>query len=388
MEFNRRGEKMKKEIYKKGFVFGAVAILLTVALFTPLSAEKNIITINNLDIEHEEAEKVKYEFVFNNPRTCRSDEVISTDTVKNNQNAAIFSVELLKEDAVDLEKQLNEIKSQLKIEKNPQKIKELTDKALKLYVTYGVLPKCFTYVNITNFIEELSTSFTKSFVESGNKKVDLLPADSDSYKTQEDNGSSLTLNFAAPVSCLSYFSLLGTVNPFGISHLDGKIFPYAIKLMNMTIINVTLNSTGIFIENESLPDIGFGLGKWLENIGPILLTGKIWQSIWEKYPDYEYRQYKMFWTTALYNFIEILVGNAISSGMFTGLQLDGRDGEIKLNQRFVGNFLWVGSPYTLPFSFTLYKTWPQPWTVALEIGVVPCAGISGLISLLYLEPQH
>jgi len=130
---------MKKEMYKKGFVFGAVAILLTVALFTPLSAERNVTTISNFDAmgESEKNEKEKVYSVAIGPAGAKS---LDECKVFNN---------LSEEEMSDLKESFSAIKNI-----DGLSTEEFVEKQLEVLRKYNILPKEFTIENIKNLVKK------------------------------------------------------------------------------------------------------------------------------------------------------------------------------------------------------------------------------------------
>ena len=340
---------------------------------------------SNFDIHEndcKENDSVIYEFVIDLKNNMYVD-------VQNSQNdytsiedstnkITLFNTTLGKNDAMEFEKKLSEIRKNFGNGRNPDKNKEYSEEALEVYREYSILPECFTYENISDFIKQITTSFSIKISDKivFNNKTPLLES------------SGLTLNGAILFSVLSYINVFGSVKPFGFSYSDKGFFITALPgLRNLTILNIVINSTGWYIKAESLPDHPLFL-RLLEYEISWKIDGPIWNFIWKNLDgDDDYIQFKSFFGIGIYNFFHGLLGNAITLGAFSGPQIDGRLGQFKMNQPFLGNFIWAGTPFTLPFSFTLYKTHPVPWTVAMEIGVVPTLGISVLTSLLYLEPK-
>lgn len=348
--------------------------------------ELNSTFVDKLSIKNEQQnsndDTFQYEFVLNLQNTKlaneKGDQEVTSEKEEGCNKLTISSVNLEREVAIEFEKKLSKIKNAANHVSNSEKIKEYSRKALDLYMEYNILPECFTYENISDFINQITTSF--SIKISGKANND------DKEMLLDDSG--LTLNGAAPFSVLSYCNIFGSVKPFGLSYSDDGIFLTALPgLRNLTILNVIINSTGWYIEAESLPEHPL-FPRLLEYEISWKIDGPIWSFIWKNLDDEDdYIQFKTFFGIGIYNFFHGLLGNAITLGAFSGPQIDGKEGQFKLNQPFLGNFIWVGVPFTVPFSFTLYKTYPVPWTVGLEIGVVPTLGISVLVSLLYLKPR-
>lgn len=335
------------------------------------------VSIDHFDYSnYEKKDSETFEFALNlhNNRLENDNEnkgSVSTSEKANNK-LSLFKTTLDKQTSNQFEKKLLKIKTDYGNDKSSANLEEYSKEALALYREYNILPDCFTYQNLSDFIDQITTSFS---IKINQRKV--LTTD-----------SGLTLNVAAPFSVLSYVNVFGSVKPIGLSYSDDGVFFSAIPVVgNLTILNITLNRTGWYIKAESIPESPF-FSRLLEYEISWKIDGPIWSFIWKNLDDEDdYVQFKSFFGIGFYNFFHVLIGNAITLGSFSGPQLDGRLRQFKLNQPFFGNFIWAGAPFTMPFSFTLYKTYPVPWTVGLEIGVIPTLGISVLSSLLYLKPR-
>lgn len=383
---------MRKKFIKKFLAAGVILLFLSTVFGvatpdfdktkTKLSCQK----LNHIEsLSNDHLETVTFSFVLRSPSPTANRKVLSMGQrdADTENSVTLYEFELPIADAESLQEQVDLIDHQMKIEKNPENMKNLANQKLQLYMDYNILPMGFTYENLSIFLEEIATSFLNTFQHD----VDF----NTTYTKQTKSSGGLTLNFAAPASCLAYFTLAGVVTPKGVCIGSDGIMFNAIPIINMSIINVTVNATGVYFSNISLSDNGFGFGRLLEQVGPFKFGGPIWAKIWEKRVENDpnaHLEYRMFWALAHYNFIHALIGNAITLGVFAGLQLDGRDLTPKLAQFYLGNFVWVGSPWTFPFSFTIYRSWPQPWTVSFDLGVVPCIGVSGLVSLFSLSDPY
>ncbi|MDG6218186.1 MAG: hypothetical protein QCI00_01950 [Candidatus Thermoplasmatota archaeon] len=384
----------RKIIINKAYESLAIILVISIGLSSislPATSGEYLLETNYLTNEIEDNLKdqnyidtdfVRYDFVFGNPHNQNGlkgsrKTPYSQNSVQDITQGILYSSEIPKEDAIEFEMQLAEIQEQIKNEKKPTRIKELTEMALDLYANYNILPECFTYENVTEFMEQIFTSLILAFFETENGERELYQELQIPHKTANNSKKIQSLNIGFIGSLLSYFTFLGSVNPFGITFTDGFGFNPE-PIVNLTFIDIKMNKTGIFVDADRLPEEdqpGRKFWERFDNIS-ILINGPIWKFLWRGAEEDAFRNFKLAHITTFYYPFYLLWGNAISNGLFFSPHFDGTNGDMGLIDTFKGNFFFLGVPWTIPISFTLYTTWPEPWTTNLEFGIIANAGIS------------
>lgn len=398
---------MSQSKIKTHRTFKAVAILLIISICLssttlPVISREFLVKTTSLKNESEnnvqqseciETGSVRYDLIFglkqHQSRLKKNTGSYSQNSINDIPKGSLYSVILTYEEAVEFEKQFVKLKEKFKEEKDLTRIKEYTDLALNLYHNYSILPDCFTYENITDFMEQFTTSYCLAL----SKKNSIDRKTSSNLPTpdilQANNTRRFLFNFGLPINILSFFTIFGSVNPFGVysDQLDNKFYFIPKAIWNLSMINVTANKTGIYLDIEKIREDNFieDLFEW-----PIAFPfdGPLWNWLWKDALNESYRQWKMAYLVSICYPFYLLLGNAISYGILAGPQFDTREYIVKMKDRFTGNFIYLALPWILPYGFTLYTTYPEPWTIKLDIGAVGSILACGLMaSNVFIPPD-
>lgn len=336
---------MKKEIYKKGFVFGAVVVLVTIALFMPTSIGKNVENIDLIIKENINNDKVRSILEDVPPYdTTTKTYTLSLNPMcpgKETDNHCLYNVTLIEDESKKFENEIGKIDEQMSKEKDLRKYEDLTRQKLEVLRNYNILPKEFTIENFSDLTRQIGES------------ISIL-----NLKGPSNSPNSMGLKIGTPFvsvgpSVFSYITGFGTVTPAGFSPAG----PRALEIWGLNETEIILNSTGIF---------------W-KGTGPILAEGKvkIQNRIWEYlFPINEtrYVNYTEMHAMGMY-YGHLLLGHTFAVG-FAFPNYVGRLTGTSLIKPIIGSFYYLGM-VTFPLSFTIYKTWPQPWTTIIDFGIVP-----------------
>lgn len=340
---------MEKEIYKKGFVFGAVAILLTIALFMPMSIGKNV---ENIDrhlsimggVQPYDTTAKKYTLSLN-----------PLHSSKETDNYGLYDVTLTEDESKKFENELGKIDVQISKEKDFKKFEDLARQKLEILRNYSLLPKEFTIENFSDLTRQIGEGMRIFNSENSNEYP-------------ESGGIRIGTPFVGMgPSVFSYITLFGTVTPYGFSPNGLEAVP--VWPVNQT--DITLNSTGIFWN---------GTGPMMAK-GEIEIHNRMWEYLFPSDSDIHTNFTEMHGIGMYYG--HIILGHTVVLGLAFP-DVIGRMTGGSLLKPIIGSFYYLGM-LTLPFSFTLYKTWPRPWTTIIDFGIVPSVAASIILPFWFPE---
>ena len=317
-----------KENMKKEMAIGIVLLFLSAGIISaaPINDqkfEKEIEVLQDTEpMESDLEDKIMYSFGV-------KDNKVGWDS-----NMLISEVKLSEEESIEMEEKIKEIDNKLKQAKSQEEFLTYLKEKLNILISYGVLPSFFSFENLTKLVYEISNSFND-------------------YKNERPNPLQLPKFLSGMPyvgmgpGVFAYISPLGTTTPKGVWNIT---YWRAIGIMFQT--NVKINHSGIFISGDS-PII---------KDRNIQINGPIWQSIWKAMDDNGFINYSLMSGYGMY-MLEMLIGHTISASIAWS------SFPMPMPKVMAGSFYYFGGP-TIPLSFTVYKTYPRPWTTILDIGIV------------------
>ncbi|RLF56597.1 MAG: hypothetical protein DRN27_09385 [Thermoplasmata archaeon] len=244
----------------------------------------------------------------------------------------ILEVELTKEESYEMEQKLFEIDKKLEGSSNQKEFDHYLQKKLDILVEYNCLPSFFSLENITGLTYEIASAFGHQGNENSVSQIPPILKKCFPF-------------IGVGPGVFTYVSPLGSTTPFGIFNLT-----YWRAKGFVGQVNMTLNATGIHITGDSIQERHYKI------------DGPIWQTLWGSGREEGWLNLTEMHVFAMY-MIEIMVGHTISWSMACSALPSPKP------KIMAGSFYYFGGP-TFPISFTFYKTYPTPWTVMLDIGII------------------
>lgn len=244
-------------------------------------------------------------------------------------------------------KEIKSLHEKLSAIDDPIEAQKLVERILDVLRNFSILPKTFTLKNLTELVEDI-----------GEGMLSLNQINTCSATDEYDDSSPLFVPgrpyLSIGPSVFAYICPLGTTKPFGLSP-NGFV---AEPIVGLTKINIKLNATGIYINKT-------GPNPFVHN-STILISAPLWKDIWGLFGEKSWVNYTEMHLIGFY-YAEIIIGHSMAFGFAWPDVIMG--GSLK-PQFIIGSFWYLGG-FTFPISLTLYNTWPEPWTVLMDIGIVP-----------------
>ena len=246
--------------------------------------------------------------------------------------------------AVKIFERINEIDNAIKTSNNSSEIEKLFREKLKILRESNILPPEFTLENISSLATEMGKGLSAE-----SKTIGIQPG--------------LPYVSMGP-SVFVTLNPFGTIKPIGVSP-DGFI---GSKIVNITKTYIKMNISGIYVHSKG-PYPFIRDQEWKTD-------NPLWQAIWKiinnKRGNTTYTNITEMHLMGFY-YAEIIIGHTVSFGFaWPGFP------DYTKSRPIIGSFWYFGA-FTFPISFTVYQTWPQPWTVLLDFGIVPSLFASVII---------
>lgn len=357
---------MKKEIIKKVLVAVVVLLFLSTAFVTAvpnvkITEEKNIVEKTGSGSFDEESELVTFAFELTTANNYQSENYGGWSCSNNGggiSRATVYEIQLTKYEADCLTDKIELLDKKLSTTDDHMERVKLVEQKLSILKDYGVLPSEFTLENLGELVMEIG----EAFISPLHKKISL-------HSTNFEAPPSIKWIPGRPFigigpTIFAYVSPLGTTYPFGFS-------PAGLRAIGLppSIINAKLNSSGIFINCSNC---------YILQSQEIIIDSPFWKSIWNISGNDSWINVTEIHAAGYYH-AELLIGHSVNFGFVWSLFPN------PFKVRFLaGSFYYVGAP-TIPISFTLYKTYPAPWTVLLDVGII-ISGSAVIIPFWFEDP--
>jgi hypothetical protein len=355
MLISKRWKKMGKNTFQKGFVIGAVALLATMALFHPVTTSKNVADLNSGTLgekEGGESDEVTFTFAVRPVNQIRTLSISRIDNIDYKNSHTIYEVKLSKEEARDVNEKIKSVDAKFATVDKFDELEKIAKEKLKILRDFELLPPSFTLENLSQLTGEIGEEITIRHRDKANPPV------------ATSNWTPGYPFIGVGPSVFAYICPWGTVKPLGISPA-GLI---AVNITPIIKINIHMNYTGIYVNST----------------GPIIkdrslkIQGPMWKSIWTKNDSWV-----NFTEMHLVGFYygELIIGHTVAFGFaYPDIMNLPKVRPIK------GSFWYLGI-FPIPISFTLYQTWPEPWTVIIDAGIVPSLFASVIIPFWFPVPR-
>jgi hypothetical protein len=341
---------MKKEMYKKFITAGVVLLLLATVfgvaapnLQSKESQNTNFRTdVSSLD---EESKFVKFAVEFK-PRN----QIIYEDGDNKKKNCVVrsnddmkclrYETELTVSEANHLEREFMILDNKISTTKNPEERMDLYKSKLYLLRESGILPESFTLENLSEISAAIGRGLYGNYNGVSNSNGEIIEDDDVKY--------GLDLPYMGIGTQLTTISPFGSTFTFGVSGegIGG------VPIGKLQILQIHTNKTGIHI----IPVQGAIAGLFERDI-PI--NNPLWSDLFGEYWRNESLQFGMAFYLG-----QVLIGFSLSAGYINSIFALPPPAK----RVVAGNFfsIWMAS---LPISITLYRMYPQPPAVWMDIGI-------------------
>jgi len=324
---------------KKGIAIGIAILFLSAGVLAAKPIEKNA-TIEGKINRHNAKGDVGYE--------DRVHYTFALDSYGDDEyNIPIFEFNLSKEESEEMERKLADLDKKIENSTDLNEFEKYLEEKIDVLRSFGVLPKFFSLENLTQLVLPKFFSLENLTQLVYEVSISIKQNNPDPSTTQTPIFNSGLPFVGMGPGVFAYVSPLGTTTPIGLWNIT-----YWRAVGTLYQINITVNSSGIFITSNS---------PFVKDRS-IKINGPTWKAFWELFGENNWVNYTEMNGYGVY-MIEALIGHSISYSIAWSFFPNPKP------RIMMGSFYYFGGP-TLPLSFTLYKTYPVPWTVVMDIGIV------------------
>lgn len=259
-----------------------------------------------------------------------------------------YEVNLTESEANTLLNAVESLKKQMPNVQSPGDKLNFIEQEIGILRNAGILPTSFTIENILEISEAMGKIFT------------------DALDNPQGNRSQTTWTWGEPYvgvfcSTFAYFAPFGTTFPYGWGNKTA-----AIEIIHLKEITIHMNRTGIHINST---------GPLIKNQS-IIIDNPLWHDLFGD----DWTNLTIDWGLGFY-YWQVLIGHSVAFGVVKSVIPNPMD------WRAITGPFWSVFLLSFPFSYTVYKTYPKPTTVILDVGIIEALGGSIILPFWFEDTK-